>query len=578
MARDARDFYEIQERQRRKSLLVFAALILFDFFAMGLVSAAVVLSVGMFIVDRSIWTGSFILRLLLFDFLASALIAWFHFQDARRFGAQYILKRLEAGPPDPNDRYHRQFLNTLDEMRIAAGMPRVEGFILPTSAINSMALVQSDGTPAVAVTEGLLAECTRDEIQAVAGHELAHIARGDAFYVTLVCSLSNFFEKMREALEPEPAERPPGAAASRSSGKGGPVLVYLAVALSSLVMRLLSMLISREREILADAAAVEFGRDPAALGRAIYKAAIKNSFVCDFSFSYSPLFIVSPVAEEEGEGFFARLFSSHPPLMKRLDALAAMAHKTSKEIIAEVWENREARKGARTVLESFEEARAGRMTPREETSAAAAIVAEVPQDSRVWSVRNPRGAWDGPMSVAEMISLPYFSSMIQVRNIQEGITAKAREFPQVRLALRRAGGRQPLDPAVAGKCPRCRVPLSETFYEGVPVRVCPKCLGKLVDASLMDRIIARREVAFSGDLVAKAMAFKDRFLSQPVQTKKLSEAGTGKPLPCPECGYLMRARPYSYSYFVPVDKCLSCHKIWFDADELEILQILIESR
>jgi Zn-finger nucleic acid-binding protein len=49
-------------------------------------------------------------------------------------------------------------------------------------------------------------------------------------------------------------------------------------------------------------------------------------------------------------------------------------------------------------------------------------------------------------------------------------------------------------------------------------------------------------------------------------------------IPCPACGYRMVPRPYSYQYFVPVDKCLSCSKIWFDADELEILQILIEDR
>ena len=45
---------------------------------------------------------------------------------------------------------------------------------------------------------------------------------------------------------------------------------------------------------------------------------------------------------------------------------------------------------------------------------------------------------------------------------------------------------------------------------------------------------------------------------------------------CPGCGYRMLARPYNYQYFIPVDKCLSCSKIWFDADELELLQILIE--
>jgi Zn-finger nucleic acid-binding protein len=40
----------------------------------------------------------------------------------------------------------------------------------------------------------------------------------------------------------------------------------------------------------------------------------------------------------------------------------------------------------------------------------------------------------------------------------------------------------------------------------------------------------------------------------------------------------MLARPYNYQYFVPVDKCLICHKIWFDADELELLQILVEKK
>ncbi len=53
-------------------------------------------------------------------------------------------------------------------MRIAAGLPEVRPYVIPSFAINSMALVEADGTPAVAVTEGLLADCTRDEMQAVA--------------------------------------------------------------------------------------------------------------------------------------------------------------------------------------------------------------------------------------------------------------------------------------------------------------------------------------------------------------------------------------------------------------------------
>jgi Zn-dependent protease with chaperone function/Zn-finger nucleic acid-binding protein len=582
MAQMKKDFYEIQSLQWKKSLFVFTALIFFYFAAVGLVSLAVVLSLGFFGAGRGFWTGPFMWKLLGFDLLASALIAWFHFQDARRFGAGYILKRLEARSPDPSDRYHKQFLNTLDEVRIAAGVPKVNAYVIPAFAVNSMALFEADKTPAVAITEGLLAECTRDELQAVAAHELAHIARGDAFYVTLVCSLANLFEKLKEALEPEPPEPQPGLLGWRTrGGGGGPTLIFAAAAISSFVMRLLSTLISRERELLADAAAVEFGRDPSSLARAIYKAHIQNSFVGDFSASYGPLFIVAPESPNIPDGFFGRLFNSHPPLMKRIEALAAMAGKKPDRIIRDVWEGRQNREKAREILYSFEE-----MTVKAEPTAtgpqekpeAAAPEAPGTGEAKAWSFRSAGGGWEGPMTTSELISRPGFSSITVVKNSQEGVEAKAREFPQVRLALRDAGRKRPVDPGHENKCPRCRVPLAETFYEGVAVKLCPRCRGKLVDEGMMDRVIARKEVAFSEGLIRKAMDFKERFLSQPVKTRKISESRPPDPPSCPACGYAMKARPYSYSYFIPVDKCLSCHKIWFDADELEILQVLIENR
>ena len=584
MARINKDFYEIQSLQWKKSLFVFTALIFFYFAAVGLVSLAVVLSLGFFGAGQGFWTGPFIYKLLGFDLLASALIAWFHFQDARRFGAGYILKRLEARSPDPADRIHKQFLNTLDEVRIAAGVPKVNAYVIPAFAVNSMALVEADKTPAVAITEGLLAECTRDELQAVAAHELAHIARGDAFYVTLVCSLANSFEKLKEALEPELPEPQPGRLGRRTrGGGGGPVLIFAAAAISSFVLRLLSTLISRERELLADAAAVEFGRDPSSLARAIYKAHIQNSFVGDFSASYGPLFIVAPESPNIQDNFFGRLFNSHPPIMKRIEALAAMADKKPDRIIREIWESRESREKAREVLLSFEEmkVKAGATTSGAEErpeAAAAAPRGTGTVDARTWSVRSAGGGWEEPMTIGELISRPAFSNMAVVKNFQEGVEAKAREFPQVRLALRDAGRKRPVDPGHENKCPRCRVPLAETFYEDVAIKLCPRCQGKLVDEGMMDRVIARKEVTFSEGLVRKAMDFKERFLSQPIKTRKISETKPPDPLTCPDCGTTMKARPYSYSYFIPVDKCLSCHKIWFDADELEILQVLIENR
>jgi Zn-dependent protease with chaperone function/Zn-finger nucleic acid-binding protein len=601
MGKAPRDFYEIQKSQRAKSLLLFGAVLAFHFIALGLIGLAFVLTFGFLLAGGIVHAPHFWTRFLLFDLAVAGLVAVLHFLDASRNGPRYILKRLQAEVPDVSDRYHKQFLDTLDEIRIAAGLPRVNGYVLPSFAINSLALIEADRTPAVAVTEGLLADCTRDELQAVAAHELAHIARGDAFYLTLVCSLANIFEKLREALEPESDDFRTvfEGGSGRAAAGAARGLLYAAVYLSSLVMHLLSMLISRERELLADAAAVELCRSPESLARAIYKAQIKNSFIGDFSLTYTPLFIVPPDARDVPDNLAGKVFNSHPPFMKRLGALAAMAHKTPGEIIMDVKSSEKAREQARGVTHSFEEIKKRQLElfpgfadgpgPIPGPAASPPVASETallptsapglpPDEARIWLIlSNLPGRWEGPFTTAELICHPRFSAVIVVKNSQEGVEGRAREFSQIKIALGNLARKKPLEPARGNLCPRCRVPLVETYYEGVSVRACRQCTGKLVDMSGVGRIIARREVTFSDDLTAKARAFRERVRLNPVKKQKINTSVTEE-IPCPACGYRMVPRPYSYQYFVPVEKCLSCSKIWFDADELEILQILIEDR
>jgi heat shock protein HtpX len=571
-----RDFYEIQKSQRGKSLLLFAAVLLFHFVALGLIALAFVASFGLILHWGALASPSFWPRFLLFDLIAAAVVAAIHFQDARRNGPAFILRRLQAATPDANDRYHVQFLDTVDEIRIAAGLPRVNAYVLPSFAVNSLALIEADGTPAVAVTEGLLAEGTRDELQAVAAHELAHIARGDAFYLTLVCSLANLFEKFKDALEPEADDRPSCGDGPREAAFP-PLLFYVTVALSALVMRLLSMLVSRERELLADAAAVELCRAPESLARAIYRAQVKNSFVGDFSLSYAPLFIVRPDSRDTPDNLLGRIFSSHPPLMKRLDALAAMVRKKPGAIVRAVWEEERTREKARGVLHSYEEAQKEQLELFPEPGDGSGSLPP-PDEARIWLLAAPtEEGWEGPFTTGELVCRPRFSPIMRVKNTQEGVAAGAREFPQIRLALRNLARKKPLSPGRENLCPRCRVPLAETFYEGVAIRACGRCRGRLVDMASVDRIIARREFAFSEALVQKAREFRDRVILNPLKKQKMAP-GLGERIPCPNCGYGMVLRPYNYQYFVPVDKCLSCSRIWFDTDELEVLQILIEMR
>jgi heat shock protein HtpX len=565
----APDFYDIQRQQWKKSLFLLFVLFVFYFLAIGLVSAVFIAGITFFLSARLFPSGDFFTNFILINAGLSIFIASFHFYDARYFGARFILKRLRARPPDPSDRYHKRFVNTVEEIRIASGLPKVTPYIIPQFAVNSLALVGSDKTPMVLITEGLLGECTRDELQTVAAHELAHIIRGDAFYITLVCSLANMFERLREALEPD--DSPPGGAYDPEARAGGPPLLYLAATFSSITMRFLSTLISREREILADATAVELSRNPRALARAIYKAHLKNSFVGDFNLTYSPLFIVPPESRAEGEGFFSRLFNSHPPLMRRISLIADMIKTKPAQIIEEVWRIRRAREKARTTLFSPEEARQKREPPAQPTEEPS------PLEAKIWSIRDSKGTWQGPYSMEEILFLRIFTPMIWIKNLQERIEAPAREFPQVRNALRNLAQKKPINPAKQNLCPRCRLPLGDDFYEGVALKTCRRCRGKLVDAGVMERIITRKEVAFSDYIIKKAKDFEQRFMQNPFLTAKTIARRTSR-IFCPDCGSRMLPRPYTYQYIIPVDKCLSCDKIWFDTDELEIIQIMTEKK
>jgi len=477
-----KSFYEVEARQKKKSLALFSSLVLFYIASIGILFLAINFAIGTIFAKPRSFSASYILGLLGLSFVFSMFIAAVQYYDARKNGPAFILKRLSAKQPEIRDRYHRELCDVVEEMRLAAGLPDVKPYVVSDHTINSLALIEPDGTPCVALTEGMLADFTRDELEAVAAHELAHITHGDAFYLTLVCGLADFFERLSESLT-----------AGDENGRGDNLAV------STVFMRLFSRFISREREILADAAAVELSRNPLALARAIYKAHVKNSFIGDFNLTYAPLLMVSPESRGEEEAAAERWTGTHPPLMKRIRLLAEMANVNPSDVIRQVWEVHMRRERAKEIEPARE--------------------------------KEP----------------------VVIRPLQKRFVSRGQK----------------------DQCPRCRLPLSDDFYEGVSIKLCRQCTGKLVDEDAMDRILARTEIGFSESLRQKAADFRDRFLLNPIKILKINDRLSPHVL-CPNCGYRMASRPFNYQYFLPVEKCLSCFKIWFDADELEILQILVE--
>ncbi len=257
--------------------------------------------------------------------------------------------------------------------------------------------------------------------------------------------------------------------------------------------------------------------------------------------------------------------------MNRLKLLARMAGLEPTHIIQQVWEGQKLRTEARTRLYASDEHGPGTASGEE------VEMATSPCQNKTWLIQDSKGKWQGPFDLEELLFLPYFTSLRLTKCIPENLTGQAREFAQIRVALERLRKKKPVDPSKKDRCPRCQVPLSDSFYESVEMKTCPRCGGKLVDSAKTERILLRREFDFSQSLTEKAKAFKKEFLLNPMKKQREKEK-KNRAYACPNCGYRMVTRPYNYQYFVPVEKCLACGQIWFDADELEILQALIERK
>jgi heat shock protein HtpX len=217
--------------------------------------------------------------------------------------------------------------NVVEEMAIAAGLPMPKVYIIEDSAPNAFATGRDPEHASVAVTSGLLEKLDRDELQGVIAHEMSHVGNFDIRYAMLVGILvgttvliSDFF--LRGLWFGG------GRGGGRGGGGGGYIqLVMIVVAvllaiLAPLFARLLQLSISRQREYLADATAVQLTRNPKGLADALQKISGDREVLEAANRATAHLYIVNPVKgfEKRAKG----LFSTHPPIEDRIEILRSM--------------------------------------------------------------------------------------------------------------------------------------------------------------------------------------------------------------------------------------------------------------
>jgi len=258
--------------------------------------------------------------------LAALGFATFTALSALSYGGQWILNSVGAEKLDIELPEHRELHNIVTEMALASGcfMPKV--FVVFDPAANAFATGRNEKSSAICVTTGLLALLNREETQGVVAHEMAHIRNNDTLVMMLVTILLGGVVLLADWAQRSIFSSRSGRRAGR-----GPWLIVIPllvlVAFAPLISRLLAMAVSRQREYLADATAVEFTRNPLGLARALEKIRDSATPFQKANRGIAHLFIANPLrrAVDNREGRLADLLSTHPPIDRRIRLLYQMA-------------------------------------------------------------------------------------------------------------------------------------------------------------------------------------------------------------------------------------------------------------
>ncbi len=299
-------FYaHISANKRKSSFLVFTFILL----AAGL---------GWLIGEA--WMGEGLGFLGIFGVVAIVWSLVAYFAGGRMVLAVSRAKQIHK-PDDP------ELWNVIEELCIAGGLPMPRIYVIDDSAPNAFATGRDPEHGVVAITSGLRQKLTRDELQGVMAHELSHIRFYDIRLQTLIGVLVGLTALVSDMFLRGLFYGGRGGRRSRRSGSGGGdaillVLAILAAVLAPLFARLLQLSISRKREYLADAGAVQLTRYPQGLAGALVKISGDEEVLEVANRATQHLYIVNPIKPFEDRA--KSLFSTHPPINERIARLQEM--------------------------------------------------------------------------------------------------------------------------------------------------------------------------------------------------------------------------------------------------------------
>lgn len=214
---------------------------------------------------------------------------------------------------------HRFLWHTVENMAMVARVPMPRIFIINDPSPNAFATGLKPEKAAVAVTTGLLDRLSREEVEGVIAHEVAHIKNYDVRLSTVTLALVSVIAIMSDIGSRMLFFRSIGG---RRDQNQNPILLIIGLVLlvlAPLIAMLINMAISRNREFLADASGAELTRNPDALASALEKIANVETPVEQASSASAPLYFSDPLKKK-----VSGLFSTHPDPVERISRLRQM--------------------------------------------------------------------------------------------------------------------------------------------------------------------------------------------------------------------------------------------------------------
>jgi heat shock protein HtpX len=224
----------------------------------------------------------------------------------RSYGARVV---TEAEAPE--------LYRMVDRLRQRAGLPMPVVAIAPHQQPNAFATGRNPEHSVVCVTEGLMQLVSREELEGVIAHELAHIKNRDMLLQTMAATMSAAISNL--------AQFAMFFGASRDEDGPSPAATLALAIVAPIAAMIMQFAISRQREFKADAVGAEICGRPLALAGALQKLEMTARRIpMQVSPAVAPLAIVNPLAALKGLGI-GKLFSTHPPTAERVAKLEALA-------------------------------------------------------------------------------------------------------------------------------------------------------------------------------------------------------------------------------------------------------------